>query len=192
MKALLFEEPLLLIPVLAVTLLVLAIVWSRRRTPGAWRALLAGLLAAPLLIIVQALVVTDREQIIRVCSQMADAVERGDVPAFAVHIADDFRAADGGGGAFTREDLLAALARSLARYHPEGVRLTGFQVTTDGDSGTAEFSATARIVTSETAMDRVLSRWRLRFRRNDRAWQVIDIQPVPTPFWPFRSLREIG
>jgi ketosteroid isomerase-like protein len=192
MKSLFFESPLLLVPVLAVTLLVLAIIWSRRRTVASKRVLLVSLGLSPLLLILQAVVKTDSERITAVCHQLADAVERGDVDAFALHIADDFQADDGGGGpALSREDLLAALTRNLSRYHPEGVRLTSFDVATGNDAGAAEFSATAHIV-SEQAASRVLSRWRLRFRKNGDAWQVIDIQSVQTPFWPYRSLREIG
>lgn len=159
--------------------------WARRRTRRTRRLALGGLLAAPLLVVVQALVVTERERIVAVCHKLARAVEAGDVDGFGAHIADGF--AD---GSIDRDRLLASLTRALARVRVEEARLSGFKLSVDGARGQVDFQAGCRLVAADFIDGRVLSRWKLSFVLLGGEWRVIAIQPVPTPTFPYQSLRE--
>jgi len=191
LQSLLFERPVALSIVLLATLLVMSVIWSRRRTRGSRNTLLACLAAAPMLLVLQAVVRTDRERIIALCDDVAAAVELGDVNAFAAHIADDFLAGAGTHAPVTRDDLLAGFNDAVTRYHPEDIRLGQLEVTVDGDAATVELVATARVSISGSTLARVPSRWRLRLARRGDAWLIVEVEPVQTSTWPIRNLRDL-
>lgn len=186
MTSLLFERPLLLIGLLAIVEFILLWLWARQPTARARWAALAGLALAPVLLWVQAMVVTDRERITAVCRKMADAMEAGDVAALGRHVAPLFAVGDVG-----RTDLLESLTRVLSRIRVEEPRLSDFEVSVERDRARASFQAACRLVTQSAIESGMVSRWELSFREIDARWQVVEIKPLPTPWFPFRSLQEL-
>lgn len=186
MQALLFERPLLLIAVLAAVQFALTWHWARSRTRRASRVALTALILFPLLLALQAWVVTDRERVTAVCREMADAMDAGEVARVGSHVSPTFAV-----GTMDRPALLEALEGVLTRVKVEEPRLTDFEVTTDGDQARATFAASCRLVTAGAIESGMLSRWELTFRRIDRRWQVVEIRPIPTPWLPHRSLDEV-
>jgi hypothetical protein len=90
-----------------------------------------------------------------------------------------------------RDELLESLERTLTRVKVEEPRLSDFTVSTDGDRGRATFAANCRLVLPNAIESGILSRWELGFQRIVERWQVIEIKPAPTPWFPYRSLREV-
>ncbi|UCG17063.1 MAG: hypothetical protein JSV19_03335, partial [Phycisphaerales bacterium] len=159
--ALLFEEPLYLAPLLVVVQFVLVRRWVQRRTVRSRRAVLIGFVVIPLLLVVQAVVETDRERIISLCRELAIAAEDGDLAAIGAHVADGFQTEG-----IDRDGFLSLTTRALAAVHPEDARLTGFGVAfTDGRRATVRFRAAVRIYHADVMGSRRLSKWELHFER---------------------------
>ncbi|MHC4065512.1 MAG: hypothetical protein ACYSUI_13585, partial [Planctomycetota bacterium] len=148
-QAFLFERPLLLIPVLVAAQFVLIVVWSRRRTRKTRRLVWAGLVAWPVLVILNALVVTDRERLTGICRDLAEAVSRTDAEAFAEHISQRFQSDPGRNGtSWDKSALLQRVEGTVKTYRVEEPRLRAFEIDLDGDRATVRFAATCRIVTA--------------------------------------------
>ena len=186
MQWLLLENRIALLTVVAFAEFWLLWAWARWRTRRTRRLALGGLVVGCLLLIAQTLVVTDREKISSVCREMACAIEEGDVQGVGEHIAEEF-AVD----SIDREALLASLARILTQVRVEEPRLSGFDVSVDGDQAHANFQARCRLVSSEFFEGGRPSRWELTFLWLGDRWRVIAIRPVPTPTFPYRTLREV-
>jgi len=189
---LLFERPLLLVPVLVAVQLVLIGVWSRRRTRGARRVMFAGFIAFALLVLLQALVVTDRERLVASCWALARAVQAGDVEAFADHVSENF-ATEGLHREATvgKEGLTEWLEQVLHTYSVEEPNLRQFQIEVTGDRALVRFTATCRIITPQEVVSRYPSAWEFDFGWSERRWQVTDIRPQPTRLFPYRRLADI-
>lgn len=187
LKAFLFERPLYLVPVLVVAQFILIRVWAQRRTAGSRRAAWIGLVVAVLLLAAQRLVVTDRERIIALCRMMALAVEDGDVPAVAAHVADHFDAKG-----MNKADFVARLTRGLTTVHVERSRLSDFQCTFDNSRHAhVRFLANARVVYGREVALRQPSAWELLFERVGESWQMTSLKPVRIPAFPFDHLSEL-
>lgn len=187
MTALLFENPFRLAAVLAVVNLVLLWSWRRRR-PSRSRAALAlvGLALSAALLALQAGVVTARERVQRLCHELAELVQQGDVSGVGRHFSADFSAAG-----LDRTAMLAAIDRTLRSDHPQDARLRGFIWTPAGPrSATVTFDVSCRVVGSDF-VEQVTSRWRLTVRLEGDRWMVTSIEALPAPLSPIRSLRDV-
>jgi hypothetical protein len=154
--------------------------------------MMVGFVACPLLVLLQALVKTDQERIIELCREMTLAAERGDIAALDVHIAEHF---DSGG--IHKPRLLEALTLALTRIHIEEARLSGFRfVSESGRRARIRFRAVARVIADGQIARRSPTTWELRFEGGADGWQVIELNPVSSPGFPFGSLgalfRSIG
>ena len=182
----------MLIPVLAAVLFLLIAVWSRRRTPRARRAVWGGFVVFPLLVLLQALVVTDRERLIGICHDLANAVRRADVNAFGEHISPLFQS-DPGPGSVTWDKavLLERFESAKSTYRIEEPRLRTFEIRVDGARAVVRFAATCRIVTAEQIITRHLSNWELIFERQTGGWRITNIRPRSSRLFPYRRLHDL-
>jgi len=182
----LLESRLLLFGAWMALQLVVIGVWSWRRTRAANRAVWAGLIALPLLMLVSTLVETGREQLIATCRSLARNVERGEVWAIKSRLAPGFEAAQLDRAAFGER-----LEPALQRYAVGNVRLSRFGFAFDADDrATVALSASCNVRTADRFMNRVLTRWRVRFIRAGDEWLITSLEAVPTPFSPVRHLRD--
>lgn len=187
LRAVLFEKPLYLIPILIVVQFVLVRVWAARRTARTARTVWIGLAVAALLLVMQMLVVTHRERITIICRAMATAVEDGDVPAIASHVADGFDAEG-----YDKTAFVSRLKQTLTRVHVEDAKLSGFEVTVEGGrTARAVFTASARLIFPESVTYRSASRWELHFERVSGEWRMVSLKPISTPTFPFSHLRDV-
>lgn len=187
MNALLFEHPIAWIVVCLLAALVLLAYARVRGSSGARRAVwgVVALLAAGL--IVQNAVVTAREQLVADCRDMARKVEAGDIAGIGSMLSPRLEAARLG-----REEFVQAVGRTLARYHPEESRLAHFDVTfAETDKAVVEFEASCRVVSQREVLQRLHTKWRLRFEREGDAWKVTRIELVPMPTSPLSSLNDV-
>lgn len=164
-KQILFERTFLLCLVLGTVQLILIGVWSRWRSARAFRVMAAGFGAIPLLLITQWAVVTDREELIRQCEHMGDAVEAADQAAFVALLHADFKT-----DRYDRDSIGRALGRTLRLYKVEEASLRAFDVELSGNAATVRFGSRCRLVTPEHIFPMLTSRWEIRFLREADQW----------------------
>jgi hypothetical protein len=151
-----------------------------------------GFVVFPLLILLQALVVTDRERLVSICQAVARAVQHGDVAGVAEYVSPQFTNEDSRGGrSIDKALLIETLEQLLSRYDVEEPRLRQFEVEVDGAEAVVCFSASCRIITPDQIIAPMGSAWELTFARSEGRWRVIDIRPRPTPLFPYERLSDI-
>ncbi len=169
----LFEEPFWLAITLLPVLFVLWGIWNRTRTTSAARALLAGLIAAPLLFVTQWLVVTDREKLERTTKQLSQAVERSDIDGVIKLIDPDVKF----DGTYDREQFKDHLTYLLEKYTVEDPSVYGFLIELAGDHATVRCSARCRVNTPEWTST-VPSSWELTFKLTGDRWLITNLRPL--------------
>ena len=180
-------SPWFLLIVLLVVAFASIALWSRRRSRLWARLVWVSLAAVPVVPLVSYLVVTDRERIVSLCRDMAEAVEAGDMPAIRRKLASDFEARDLNGAEF-----IERLEQTLTLHHVIDPALRNFEVTFPVDNqGAVTFNATCRVQSAEGYFDRLPSRWRLTLRKTGHTWEVTTIETIPVPPLNARDLREL-
>ncbi len=166
--------------------------WSRRRTPGARWVLWTGFVVFPLLVLLQALVVTDRERLVSICHSLAHAYRDGDLVAFGRQVSGSFGAEPPRGAEpWDKTALLEWLEGQLASYRIEEPRLSRFEVEVEGDRAVVRFSATCRVITPDQIITWHPSAWELGFRRTDRGWLMENLRPRATSIFPYSRLGDL-
>ncbi len=143
--------------------------WTRSRTHA--RVVWGGFAALPLLLVLSAAVVTDRERIVLLFEQLAEAVETRDVGAIARHLDEDFSV-----NRLDRQGFIEEVERLLARYKIWDAKLRRFEIRFPGpDRAEASFHATARVRSEELLYDWFAARWKSKLVRRGDVWLVTSI-----------------
>lgn len=186
MRSLLFESPITLLIVLIVVQFCIVAIWSRIRSRRSAQIMWFGFLAIPLLMTVSWVVDTPRERIIRICHEMAEAVENG-------------RAAEVGGfldesiqvGQWDKDALIEQLTSLLSKYRIHAPSLSGFDFTERADQLTIEFAVTCGVSSIEGDFGSLPTRWRLTFRGRNESYAACAVETVPVPPLFARNLEEL-
>ncbi len=173
MTEILFESPFWLGIVLAPVLFVLWGLWFRMRTPRATRGLLVGLVIAPLLLVCQWLVVTDREKLQLTATRLSNAVGRHDIDAI-IELIEPHAQFD---GRFSRQDFRHHLVMLLDKYSVENPTIGGFVIEVAGDRATVRCSSMCHVELSGRAGN-VPSSWELKFQLFEDGWLITDLRPL--------------
>ena len=182
----LFARPIALAAACTATCLVLLVLWRRTVSDGRRKAFLGALAVSVVLLVLQEIVVTDRERITALIQELASATAK---PDFAtIEQALDAAYAD---DVFNRDTVMPAIRGALGRYRVEGPRVFAFEIRIDGDSADATFNALCDIRESDGFVPNVLSLWRLRLVRHEGRWFVRSIRPVKVGAREVRSLSEL-
>ena len=188
MSRILFESPWLLIPVLIGVELALIVMWSWRQARWARSAALAWLLMAPVCVLAQSLIVTQREQIVQLCHDLAQAADDGDMKAIDARVAAGFAVDE-----FDREGFLQLVERALTRYDVDRAEVYGFDVTFPKHGRAwAELYGSCRVRGQEMVLDRLTTRWRIGVTLRGDAWLVDHVEVLPTPTSPIRNLADLA
>jgi len=173
----LFESLWLLVITWTVVQFILIAVWSWRRSPRSARVVWAGFIALPLMIVVSSLLVTNRETLIAICTELGAAVERGDVRAIGSRLHEECYAEG-----LDREEFLRRAEQTLIRYRINDVQLRRFEVTFPEENvGIVEFTAIAHVRSADIPYEFFTSRWRLTFRKSADSWLAARIEALPSP-----------
>lgn len=167
----LLESPLKLLAGAILVEAVLATCWWFR--PGrttSW-LVVGGPLLATVLLIVQHLVVTDRERIGQILDALALAVDCEDVDAIADALDEDYEAEG-----MDKEAFLARVESAFERAEIDEVKILNTKITVEGDAASVNLRAHCRIRASDWPYDYFPSAWLLRFVRRDDDWQVQHIR----------------
>jgi hypothetical protein len=166
----LFESLGALGAVLGVALFVLLVHW--RRT-GRSRPLLIGLAIAAVLLVTQALVVTQRERAARILAPIERDVVASRTTALEAALAPDFTAGD-----LDREQFLAFARRQFQRLRVRWLDRWALQV---DESQAARFVASATYVADiagDAYAGSVQSRWAITFVRTPAGWRIANLRPL--------------
>jgi hypothetical protein len=170
---------------------VLLALWARRRTAASRQAVLIGLAVAVVLITVQAVVRTDREQVAAACRDLADAFRKADLGRFSALISPSYAPPLGDpGGPAGKQELLDLVKRATAEASLEELRLRGFEFEPTAGAMRVQFEASCRVITGDRVYHGVLSSWELEWRESQDDWQVTQIRVLPRAWFPFRSLGD--
>ncbi len=161
------------------------VVWLRRRTPRARRALLLTLALCVVLPVIQQVVVTDREAIRGALGEMVAAVEAGEIEPIAARVARRFQVRE-----IDREAFLAGVDRAMHRYHIERARLGGVEIEVAGDTATVRFTASG-YVTSDMYTGDAPTAWTARFVLIDGRWMLAEVEPRRTALFRFDRLEQL-
>ncbi|MBI4580031.1 MAG: hypothetical protein HY718_10040 [Planctomycetes bacterium] len=167
----LFFESLVLLVIAEGIALAVVLAIRRRQTPpaGRWWMPIALVVCAALLA-VQWLVRTDRERLRAAVTEMALAVDDGDVAALAEHIDADFQYRDQ-----DRRAWLDDVRQRLQRWRIDEARVGGFVIAVEGDNAVVSFRATCDWRSGDQSQHGVHSLWKLSFVRRERNWRLLRV-----------------
>lgn len=152
---------------------ILFFAWKQVQTVGRFRLLIGWLVAGAVLLTVQTLVRTDRERVVATLYVLADAVNEGDLDAFAEPLSEMLLAP----GSDDKQDFLEKVRRTLERNTVDEVHLDKIEVGVTGDVASATFRARAHVETEQMVWPMTISHWKLRFEREaDDQWRVLRIE----------------
>ena len=189
-QSILFENPYALLPFLIPAALVLVWTWDRRRTRLTERLAIGGIATIAILVVLQAVVVTDRERVRRVCEALAGALCDGDLRALATHVSDDFRI-ESGDRVWHKSDFLFHCEDTLSVWDIDEVRLRRFNISIDGDLATAKFQAVCRLISADIMVARHVSGWKIELVPAGESWRVRAVVPVRSRSLPYDSLADL-
>jgi len=165
---LLFEDLSLLLLAEAIAMAVVVGLHRRSMTPRSRRRVWITLAVCAGLIVMQKLVVTDREAIRTMVEAMAQAVQEGDVQALGEHFADDLTFESDRG----KQAVLQRARAVLQQYEIHNARVSGFRIEVNGDDAAVSFQAVADVRGGPEAHYKTPTRWDLKCRREPAGWRV--------------------
>ncbi len=171
-----FENPLYVYFTLGFGELVLAAIWHERRNRRWALSLLIPVVLAGAVVLVERLVVTDREQITAAAREIARDIENGEVAALERHLAADF-AGIYEGIPLSKQMAIVACMREKGRYGIRAIRFGNVKV----------------IVLDRLANMTVVTRITFETAELGRAMMKVtfDLKWVETPEgWQLRSAEE--
>lgn len=142
----------------------------RRMTARTRRGLLVTGLVCVLLLIMQRLVVTDRERLEQAVEAMAKAVDQGDVGGIGEYVADNMQWRSGG-----RQQFIEDVTNRLISTNIDAARISQFEAKVEGDSATVTFMAVCDIRDPQATQANVPSHWKLHFVRSAGRWLLDQV-----------------
>ena len=137
------------------------------------------------LILLQWLVVTDREEILAQLDDFVAGVVKEDRAAIAEVIDEQYDAES-----MDRDGLLEFLMDSLKQVDIFDTRLRRRDVTVDGDHADLDLGAVATVRIRAGAGEMHTGRWKLRWRHSD-AWRIVSLTPVEIDTFKFTTLQQV-
>jgi hypothetical protein len=167
----LLESPLKLMATIIMVEAALATVWWFR--PGrveSW-VVVGGLVVGAVLLVVQHVVVTDREQIEQILRDLALAVDCEEVDTVLAAM-DDRCDVDG----MDKRQLAERLRSAFEHSDIDEVKILESDVTVEGDTAKVFIRVHCRVRSPEVPYDYHLSAWDLRFVRRGNRWLISQVK----------------
>ncbi|MBW7905971.1 MAG: hypothetical protein LC135_10705 [Phycisphaerae bacterium] len=166
----LLESPLVLGIVLVLINFALLVAWRRGGSP---RPLLSSLGASAILLVVQALVVTQRERAGLVLAAIERDLVVGRLGALDAALAADFETQGVG-----RAEFLAMAAEALRHVRVTWLRRTELALAPADGEGFAVEAAYIADLDARDYRGTLRSRWRIAFARREGRWRITTIEPL--------------
>lgn len=167
LRSVFLESVVLLLVVEAAAIAVVLAIHRSRMTAGTRKALYGTLAVCVLLLVLQHLVQTDREQIEATVAEIAYAIDAGDVPAVGERLDAEFT--DRG---LDKAEWVEDLRQRLQRWRIDEAKVAGFNTVVEGDTATTSFRAFCDWRGGERTESSVLSAWKLGFVRRADGWKL--------------------
>jgi len=184
LKTALFEAPLYIYLSLVVAEFVLAAIWYERRSRrlAAWLA--APILLAGMVFGLEALVVTDREQITASLREIAEEVQAGDGSDLRLDTAQccldaNVRVDLGsghGGMDLTKSQALEAGRRVIREYGVTHVGFVNLHVDVEDSQAAAHFTTIVTFRSREFGETRTSLIWDVHWTRRDAGWRITRVE----------------
>ena len=182
----LFEQPVKLFLYWIIVQIVIAITWWITRSRKSLNAFWISMASIVLLESLSILVVTPREQIQQLCSELVNLIQVQDSDCFVDHIDHSFEASG-----YDRDRFVDRVKPAIERIQLSDIQLKRLEVQLpEENKGVAEFDVDCVIQTAEMPYRPILSRWRLTLIRKNDQWKIVHIKALPRPLSPIRSLRQ--
>ena len=166
---LLFEDLALLLLAQAAALAVVIGIHRHRRTPRTRRAVWITLAVCAAMIVMQHLVVTDREAIRATVQAMARDVVDGDVASLGTNFDEQMSL----GPIQGKEAVLHHARMMLQQYDVRNARVSGFDITVEHGQAKVRFQAVGDIHGRQTEVFRTPMIWELTMARASDGWKVL-------------------
>lgn len=191
----LFESPGGVYLALAVGILVMGGIWYERRSHAMVTGIVAAVVLAGLVFVVETMVVTDREKIIASLHAMAAEVQgpgQGGQNLRAVRLAmDDAVIVDlpeqFGKMNMNKAQALAAGQAFLAGRGLRRVKITKLAITVDGRRATSEFTMIVRYNSGDLGIRPVAAIWKVYWIKRDVGWRIIRVTEPRIPSEPWAA-----
>lgn len=163
------EDPFYVYFALALAELVLAGIWYEKRTRRWAATLLVPVVLAGAVVLVEKLVVTDREWLVRAAGEIAADFEAGKVDAAEKYLDEKLMGFFG-----VKQATLAAGRAALLKYDLQSVRLTKLEVQVDDERAKMH---TVSIITfkGEEFSGRTSLIWDVHWLKRDDGWRIIRV-----------------
>ena len=185
LRVIFLEEPVYLCVALGIVELLPLIVFVKRRTrKAAWALLPAALLAAGVLVLA-ALVETDREKIDAATREIVGAFNAGR-PEDAARYLDDEISVVFVGQRFTKETAIGYARGAMKDRKVARVVLLD-PLETNPDAGRANQSVKVKVTWGEGARKQLFMKWEVHWIRRADGWRIIKAEHLrwgPTPILP--------
>lgn len=180
------EQPVKLFFYWLMVQIVITILWWFTRSRQSFNAFWISITSIVLLESLSILVVTPREQIQRLCSELVNLIQDQDSEGFVEHIDHSFEASG-----YDRDRFVDRVKPAIERILLSDIQLKRLEVQLpEENKGVAEFDVDCVVQTAEMPYRPILSRWRLTLIRREDQWKVVHIKALPRPLSPIRSLRQ--
>ncbi|MBN1341954.1 MAG: hypothetical protein JXQ73_04700 [Phycisphaerae bacterium] len=171
LQHILFESPLILFVGSALILAILgAFWWARPGKVTSW-AFVCGMALAALLMILQHVIVTDRERILERLEEIALAIDCEEIETIGRALADDCKI-DG----MAKAELLDRLAFIFNRAEIDEVTIMEAEVSVEGDVALANVRGHCRYKAPDFPYDYHISSWDVRFVRRGGDWLIQEVR----------------
>jgi len=185
LRIIFLEEPVYLCVALGIVELLMLVVFLKRRTRRTgWALLPAAVLAASVLVLA-ALVETDREKIDTATHEIVAAFNAGR-PEDAARYLDDEISVTFAGQRFTRETVIGHARRVMKNRKVTRVVLLQ-PLETNPDAGRADQSVKVKVAWGEGAQKQLFMKWKVQWIRRADGWRIIEAEHLrwgPTPILP--------
>jgi len=167
---LMFEDVWMLAGVGVLASLIALMIHRRRLSSQTRLGLISTVGCFVLLLILQSVVVTDREAVEDTIRALAAAVDDGDIAKISEWVDDSFSTRN-----WNKESFLAQVTQTLQRWHVDEARIHGFQIELTGNEAAVSFRAYCNLRSDEMAQPNVMSQWKVHCVRSAGKWRLDHI-----------------
>lgn len=153
--------------------------------PGYNRPLVVLVVVTFVIVGVNWLVVTPREQIDAVCRELARHVDNGDVQAIGRLISRDFSSEE-----MSKDEFLSRISAILTDVRVDQAQVRDLEIGMDSKTlAVVTLAASCHVRTADGFASSVPTRWRIRFAKAEESWLVTGIESIPVPPFYLRSVN---
>ncbi len=171
LKTALFEDPLGIYIALGTAEVVLLLIWRTRRIKRSAAALAAGAILAGIVLLVAALVVTNREQIQSACDEIAEAVNHRDLASVGRHLDENFV------GPYQPTEKLIRLAdNAIRQYNLNTISLRILNLELTDRQAIMKLRTWFRVGTAgDEEIGHAVLDWKIFWIKRPNGWRIIEV-----------------